>query len=106
MKNPKIKPLKHIYLLSEIPFYKELSVIKTNHAFKGYTMPCKVELVERKYPISQLEASKSSIKDLLNNFLDETNDFKYLITLEVVLKNTKTMKLNFLLFIPLRQQKQ
>ena len=81
MKNPKIKPLKHIYLLSELPFCKEVSVIKTNHAFKGYTMPCKVKLVEKKYPINQLEESKSSIKDLLNHFLDEANDFKYLITL-------------------------
>ena len=44
-------------------------------------MPCKVKLVEKKYPINQLEASKSSIKDLLNHFLDEANDFKYLITL-------------------------
>ena len=30
-----IKPLKYIDLLSELPFYEELNVIKTDHAFKG-----------------------------------------------------------------------
>ena len=44
----KIKRLKNINLLSELPFYEELNVIKTNHAFTGYTMSYKVELVEKK----------------------------------------------------------
>ena len=30
-----IKRLKYIDLLSELPFYEELNVIKTDHAFKG-----------------------------------------------------------------------
>ena len=60
----KIKRLKSIDLLSELPFYEELSIIKTNHAFRGYAMSCKVKIIERKDPILQLEASKSSIKDL------------------------------------------
>ena len=30
--------LKNIDLLSELPFYKELNVIKTNHAFGRYAM--------------------------------------------------------------------
>ena len=30
--------LKNIDLLSELPFYEELNVIKTNHAFRGYAM--------------------------------------------------------------------
>ena len=63
-------------MLSELPFYKELNVVKTNHAFRGYTMSYKVELVEKKDPIKQLEASKSSIKDLFNDLLNETKDFK------------------------------
>ena len=37
------------------------SVIKTDQAFKGYAMSYKVEIVEKKDPILQLEASKSSI---------------------------------------------
>ena len=63
-------------MLSELPFYKELNVVKTNHAFRGYTMSYKVELVEKKDPIKQLEASKSSIKDLFNDLLNETKGFK------------------------------
>ena len=48
----------------------------------------KIELVEKKDPINQLEASKSSIKDLFNNLLNETSGFKYQVTLKVELKNT------------------
>ena len=35
IKQPKIKSLKNTDLLSELPFYEELNVIKTNHAFRG-----------------------------------------------------------------------
>ena len=38
IKKPKIKPLRSMDLLSELPFYEELSVIKTDEAFKGYAM--------------------------------------------------------------------
>ena len=103
---PKIKPLKNIVLLSELPFYEELNVIKTDLAFKGYAMSYKVELVETKDPLIQLEASKSSIKDLFNELLDETKGFKYQITLKVELKNKKALKLNFLQFISIHQRKQ
>ena len=50
--------------------------MKTNHVFRGYAMSYKVEIIERKNPITQSEASKSSIKDLLNDLLNETKDFK------------------------------
>ena len=103
---PKIKPLKNIVLLSELPFYEELNVIKTDLAFKGYAMSYKVELVEKKDPLIQLEASKSSIKDLFNELLDQTKGFKYQITLKVELKNKKALKLNFLQFISIHQRKQ
>ena len=86
---PKIKCLKNIDLLSELPFYEELNVIKTDHAFRGYAISYKVELVEKKDPIKQLEASKSSIKDLLSGLLIETKGFKYQITLKVILKKFK-----------------
>ena len=103
---PKIKPLKNIVLLSELPFYEELNVLKTDLAFKGYEMSYKVELVEKKAPLIQLEASKSSIKDLFNDLLDETKGFKYQITLKVELKNKKALELNFLQFISIQQRKQ
>ena len=59
--------LKNIDLLSELTLYEELNVIKRNHAFRGYAMSYKIELVEKKDPIEQLEASKSSIKDLVSD---------------------------------------
>ena len=44
----KIKCIKNIDLLSELPFYEELNVIKTNHAFRGYEMSYKVKKIEKK----------------------------------------------------------
>ena len=35
-------------MLSKLPYYNELNVIKTNHAFIGYVMSYKVELIEKK----------------------------------------------------------
>ena len=107
IEKPKIKRLKNIDLLLELHFYEELNVIKTNDAFRGYAMSYKVELIEKKDPIKQLEASKSSVKDLFNDLLNETKGFKYQITLKVMLKNTsQTEKLNLLQFISIQQQKQ
>ena len=75
IEKPTVKPLKDIDLLSELPFYEELNVIKTNHAFRGYAMSYKIELVGKKDPITQLEAIKSSIKDLFSDLLNETKSF-------------------------------
>ena len=63
-----------------------MRIIKTNHAFRGYAMSYKVEIIERKDPINQLEASKSSLKDLFSYLSNETNGFKYQMTLKVLLK--------------------
>ena len=51
IEKPRIKRLKNIDLLSELPFYEELNVMKTNHAFRAYVMSYKVELIEKKDPI-------------------------------------------------------
>ena len=70
-------------------------------------MSYKVELIERKDPIVQWEASKSSIKGLFNAILNKTEGFKYQITGKVLLKNTSTMeKLNLLQLILIHSQKQ
>ena len=50
-------------------------------------MSYKVEIVERKDPIVQLEASKLSIKNLFSNLINEMKGFKYQITVKVLLKN-------------------
>ena len=52
IKKPKVKRLKNIDQLAELPFYEQLS-----QAFRGYGKSYQVEIVERKDPIVQLEAS-------------------------------------------------
>ena len=68
IEKPKINRLKNIDLISKLSFYEELSVIKTNHAFRRYAMSYKVELVEKKYSIRQLEATKQVLKTCLMIF--------------------------------------
>ena len=58
-------------------------------------MSYKVELIEKKDPIKQLEASKSSVKDLINDILNETKGFKYQITLKVILTKYKGTEIEF-----------
>ena len=89
IEKPKVKRLKNIDRLAKLPFYEQLSIIKTNQAFSGYAASYKVEIVERKDPIVQLEASKLSIKNLFNDLLNELKGFKYQITVEVLLKKYK-----------------
>ena len=84
---PKIKRLKNIDLLPELPL--QLNIIKTDDAFSGYAMSYNVEIVDKKDLIVQLGASKSSIKDLFNDLLNETKGFKYEITVKVLLKKYK-----------------
>ena len=58
IEKPKIKRLKKINPLPELPFYDQLNIIKTDHAFSGYAMSYKVEIVDKKDLIVQLEASR------------------------------------------------
>ena len=108
IEKPKTKRLKNIDLLFELPFYEELNVIKTDHAFRRHVMSYKVEIVEKKKdPIKQLELSKSSIKYLFSDLLKERKGFKYQITLKAILKKYKSNgKLNLGQFISVQQQKQ
>ena len=38
IEKPKIKRLKNIDQLAELPFYEQLSIIKMSQAFRGYAM--------------------------------------------------------------------
>ena len=58
-------------------------------AFGWYERSYKVEIVESKDALAQLEASKSSIKGLLKDLLKETESFKYQITKKVLLRKQK-----------------
>ena len=49
----------------------------------------------KKHPIEQLEASKSSIKYLFNDLLNETKGFKYQTTLNVQLRKCKSTEIEF-----------
>ena len=49
----------------------------------------KLNIIKKKDPIVELEASKSSIKDLFSDLLNETKGFKYQITVKVLLKKYK-----------------
>ena len=89
IEKPRIKRLTDINLLAELPFYKQLSIVKANQAFKGYAISYKAEIIERKDLILQLEASKSRIKDLFSNLINEIKGLKYEITVKVLLKKYK-----------------
>ena len=39
-------------LLSKLPFYEELNVIKTNPAFRGYSMSYKVQIIEKEIQLN------------------------------------------------------
>ena len=51
IKKQNVKLLKNIDQLAELPFYEQLSIIKTDQTFRGYAMSYKVEIIERKVPI-------------------------------------------------------
>ena len=50
----------------------------------------KLKLLIKKVPLVQIEASKSSIEDVFKDLLNEIKDFKYQITLAVLLSKIKT----------------
>ena len=52
-------------------------------------------MIDKNDPLSQLEASKSSTKNLLNGLLDETKGFKYQITVKISLKKYKGTEIEF-----------
>ena len=89
MKNLRLK-IFQTKLLQELPLYDELSIAKNLNAFSGYARGYKVEIVDKKDPLVQLEVSKLSIKDLFKDLLNEIKGFKYQITLAVLLSKIKT----------------
>ena len=86
IEKPKLKRLSDINLLAELPFHEQLSVIKTDQAFSGYARSYKVEIVGKKDPIVQLEASKLSTKDLFSDLINKIKGFMYQITVKVLIK--------------------
>ena len=89
IEKPEIKKLSNIKLLHECPFYNELSVVRSSNAFSGYARSYKIEIVDNEDPLVHLEASKSSIKDLFKDLLNEMKGFKYQITVVALLSKEK-----------------
>ena len=48
IKKSKVKRLKGIDKLIQLPFYEQLDGIKTDEAFRGYEISCKIQILERK----------------------------------------------------------
>ena len=92
IEKPEIKKLSNVELLHELPFYDELSITEVSKAFKRYARSYKVEIIDFKDPLIQLESSKSSIKDLFKDLLNEMKGFKYQITLKTLLSKEKQDK--------------
>ena len=75
IEKPEIKKFLNIKLLHELRFYDKLNA-KQSSAFSGYAKSYKVEIVDSKDPLVQLEASKPSIKDLFKDLLIQIKGFK------------------------------
>ena len=77
--------MKNTDLLHERSFYDNLSIVKISKAFKRSARSYRVETLDSKDPLTQLEVSRSSVKDLFKDLLDEIKGFKYQITVKVLL---------------------
>ena len=58
-------------MLHELPFSDELSLVIISKAFNRYARIYKVEIVDSKDHLAQLEASKLNIEDFFEEFYDE-----------------------------------
>ena len=86
---PHIKCLKDMDFLHELPFYDKLNIEKISKGFRRYARSYKIEIIDSKDPLVQLEASKSNIKDLFKDLLDEMKGFKYQIIVKILLRKHK-----------------
>ena len=84
-----INRLKNTDLLHELPFYDKLRIAKISQAFKRYARSYKTEIIDPKYPLVQLETSKSSTSDLFKDLLYEIKVFEYQIKVKVLLSKHK-----------------
>ena len=89
IKSDAVKKFNNVELMSELPFYKDLSVKEISEAFKRYAKSYKVEIVDKKDPLIQLYSSKKRIIELFGDLLSEMKGFKYQITLFFTLEKGK-----------------
>ena len=89
VKSDVVKKYFNVKLMSELLFYKDLSVKEISEAFKKYVKSYRVEIVDKKDPMIQLYSSRKRIAELLGELLSEMKGFKYQITLFITLKKGK-----------------
>ena len=92
IEKPLIECVKNVDLLHGLPFYDELSAVKISQAFKRYPRSYKIEIIDWKNTLVQLESGKSNIEDLFKYLLDEMKGFKYQITVEDLLSKHNEKK--------------
>ena len=64
----KVKILNNVQLLlTELPFYDELGIVKNKTSFSGYGRSYKTEVVDKRDVVIQLKASEIIIKDLFKD---------------------------------------
>ena len=68
-----------------LPFYDDLSVVELSKSFGRYARCYKIEIIDSKDALAQLEASKSSIEELFKDLLNDMKSFKYQVTVTVLL---------------------
>ena len=69
IEKPRIKRVENTDLLHKLPFFDESNIVKISQAFKRYARSYQIEIIDSKYPLVQLEASKSSIENLFKDLL-------------------------------------
>ena len=89
IKSDTVKGYCNVELMSELSFYKDLSVEEISKAFKRYAKSYRVEIIVKKDPMIQLYSSKGRVAKLFGELLSEMKGFKYQITLFVTLKKKK-----------------
>ena len=89
VKSDAAKRFNNVKFMSELPFYKDLSVEEISEAIERYAKSYRVEIIDKKDPMIQLYLSKRCIIKLFGELLSEMKVFKYQVTLFVTLKRSK-----------------
>ena len=89
IEKPRIKRLKNIDLMRELPFYDESIIVKISQTFKRYARTQKIEIIDSKDPLAQLETNKSNAEDFFKDLSGEIKCFKYKITVKALLSKHK-----------------
>ena len=84
IEKPKLKDLKSIDVLHKLPFYDELSIKQISEAFRRYSRSYKIEIVDSKDPLAQLEQVNQVLNIFFQDLLDEMKGFKHQITVKVL----------------------